>query len=64
MSKILETEPYYLDANVQSNVPGGPIGGQTTISLRNEHLSYVATWFSLSGLSCYFWYKIVYLIPK
>lgn len=64
MSRIVGTEPYYLDANAHSNVVDGPIGGQTTISLRNEHLSYVVTWFSLSGLSCYFWYKIVYLIPK
>lgn len=64
MSTLTAAEPYYLDATVQSNVPGGPIGGQTNITLRNEHLSYVVTWFSLSGLSVYFWYKMVYLAPK
>ncbi|XP_055308244.1 surfeit locus protein 1 [Sitodiplosis mosellana] len=64
MSAITGAEPYYLDATVYSNISGGPIGGQTTITLRNEHLSYVVTWFSLSGLSAWFWYKMVYLIPK
>lgn len=64
MCEITGSEPYYLDATVHSNIPGGPIGGQTTVALRNEHLSYVVTWFSLSGLSVWFWYKMVYLIPK
>jgi len=27
-----------------TSVPGGPIGGQTNIQLRNEHLSYILTW--------------------
>ena len=27
-----------------TSVPGGPIGGQTNVQLRNEHLSYIATW--------------------
>ena len=27
-----------------SSVPGGPIGGQTNVQLRNEHLSYIVTW--------------------
>lgn len=64
MSNIVGTEPYYLDATAHSNIPGGPLGGQTTITLRNEHLSYVCTWFSLSGLTAYFWYKLIYLVPK
>lgn len=64
MSSLTGTEPYYLDAVIGSSVPGGPIGGQTTVTLRNEHLSYIVTWFSLSGLSAYFWYKIVYIVRK
>lgn len=64
MSKIAGTEPYLLDATVASNVIDGPIGGQTTINIRNEHMSYVVTWFGLSGLSAYFWYRMVYLAPK
>lgn len=27
-----------------STVPGGPIGGQTRVSLRNEHMQYIITW--------------------
>lgn len=27
-----------------STVPGGPIGGQTRVTLRNEHLQYIVTW--------------------
>lgn len=64
MSSLTGTEPYYLDAVLNSSIPGGPIGGQTTISLRNEHLSYVVTWFSLSGLSAYVWYRAVYLVKR
>lgn len=64
MCSLTDSEPYYLDAKYQTTDRGGPIGGQTTITLRNEHLSYIFTWFSLSALSSYFWYKLVYLIPK
>lgn len=28
-----------------TSVPGGPIGGQTNVQLRNEHLSYIVTWY-------------------
>ena len=27
-----------------STVAGGPIGGQTNVTVRNEHLSYIFTW--------------------
>lgn len=27
-----------------STVPGGPIGGQTRVTLRNEHMQYIVTW--------------------
>lgn len=64
MTNITGAEPYYLDATAASSVPGGPIGGQTTVSIRNEHMTYVATWFTLSGLSLFFWHRLVYLIPK
>lgn len=60
MCQITGAEPYFLDATAESTVPGGPIGGQTNISLRNEHSSYILTWFSLSGLTSYLWYRRVY----
>ncbi|XP_018563519.1 surfeit locus protein 1 [Anoplophora glabripennis] len=49
--------PVLLDATNEFDVPEGPIGGQTRISLRNEHLSYILTWFSLSGATSFMWYK-------
>lgn len=34
----------------------GPIGGQTNITVRNEHLNYLLTWFSLSAITTAMWY--------
>ena len=36
--------PIVVDSAAESSVEGGPIGGQTRIALRNEHLQYVITW--------------------
>lgn len=58
MSGVLGTSPVYLDACVDSDVPGGPIGGQTRITLRNEHLSYILTWFGISAGSSVLWWKM------
>lgn len=30
--------------SAESTVPGGPVGGQTRVTLRNEHLQYIITW--------------------
>ena len=39
----------YADA-VASQVPGGlPIGGQTRIQLKNDHLEYAITWYGLAA---------------
>lgn len=65
MSELTGAEPYFLDATAETTVPGGPIGGQTRIQMRNEHLSYIITWFSLSGLTSYLWYRqILKRIPR
>jgi len=52
----LGTEPVFIDANLATTVDGGPIGGQTRVTLRNEHMSYMLTWFSLSAITTYMWY--------
>jgi len=44
MADVAGTEPVFLDATAETTVPGGPVGGQTRVSLRNEHLSYIMTW--------------------
>nr|XP_029734449.1 SURF1-like protein [Aedes albopictus]XP_029734452.1 SURF1-like protein [Aedes albopictus] len=59
MSEQCGTEPYFLDATVESTVPNGPVGGQTRVTLRNEHLSYIFTWFSLSGFTSWLWFRQV-----
>merc|ERR1712136_308869 len=48
--------PILLDATEATTVPGGPIGGQTRVSLRDEHLSYMITWYSLAAITTYMWY--------
>lgn len=59
MSRQLGTEPVFLDAAASSSVPGGPIAGQTRVTIRNEHFSYIITWYSLSGFTAYMWYRNV-----
>jgi surfeit locus 1 family protein len=50
MSKRTSASPILIDALLdQENPKKIPIGGQTTVNLRNNHLSYVFTWFSLSA---------------
>lgn len=56
MSRVLGTDQIFIDADEKSTVPGGPIGGQTRVSLRNEHLSYILTWYSLSLITLMMWY--------
>ncbi|XP_069122150.1 surfeit locus protein 1-like isoform X2 [Argopecten irradians] len=51
LAEILNTSPLYLDADFDSTVKGGPIGGQTIVTLRNEHLQYILTWYGIFFLS-------------
>lgn len=44
MAELANTSYLFIDAVKESTVPGGPIGGQTQINLRNEHLQYIITW--------------------
>ena len=56
---------YFFDATAESSFSGGPIGGQTRVTLRNEHMSYIITWFSLSAITSYLWFRQVYRrIPR
>ncbi|VDN50770.1 unnamed protein product, partial [Dracunculus medinensis] len=55
MAKRYGTAPIFLDACYESTIEGGPIGGQTNISVRNDHLSYLITWFSLSAVTLAMW---------
>ncbi|KAH8869284.1 Surfeit locus protein 1 [Schistosoma japonicum] len=55
MSNDLKTLPIFLDADYESSVVGGPVGGQTRVVLRNEHASYIFTWFSLGTIGLGMW---------
>lgn len=57
----VDASPVLIDADYDSTVPGGPIGGQTRVELRNEHFSYIVTWYSLSAATFYLWYRKVFV---
>lgn len=56
MSHVTGAEPVFIDADFRSTVPGGPIGGQTRVTLRNEHMQYIVTWYGLCAATSYMWY--------
>jgi surfeit locus 1 family protein len=57
MAKSMGTAPIFLDEVRSSSVKGGPLGGQTAINLRNEHMSYVITWFTLTFFTTFLWWQ-------
>ncbi|XP_076661274.1 surfeit locus protein 1 [Halictus rubicundus] len=57
MAEIAGTAPIYLEMKSDKNFPKYPIGSQTNVKLRNEHLSYIITWYSLSATTGYMWYR-------
>lgn len=62
MAEMLETDPVYIELLAKYSLPHGPIGGQTRVNLRNEHLSYIFTWYALSACTGYMWYR--YFLQK
>lgn len=61
LSQQLQTLPVFIDADINSSIEGGPIGGQTKVHLRNEHMQYILTWFSLSAATTFMWLKMFVL---
>lgn len=57
MAYFVNAAPVFLDATADTSVPGGPLGGQTRVNLRNEHFSYILTWYSLSAATTFLWYR-------
>ncbi|MEE6505323.1 hypothetical protein FKM82_005496 [Ascaphus truei] len=57
MAQVTGAEPILIDADLKSTVPGGPIGGQTRVTLRNEHMQYIVTWYGLCAATTYMWCK-------
>ncbi|XP_062291072.1 surfeit locus protein 1-like [Scomber scombrus] len=56
MSHVTGAQPVFIDADYASTIPGGPVGGQTRVTLRNEHMQYVVTWYGLCAATSYMWY--------
>jgi len=46
--KLDRVAPFYIDADATPNPGGWPKGGVTRLELRNDHLQYAITWFSLA----------------
>src|SRR5215469_3369001 len=46
--KLENVAPFYIDAESTPNPGGWPKGGVTRLELRNDHLQYAITWFSLA----------------
>ncbi|XP_038601074.1 surfeit locus protein 1 [Tachyglossus aculeatus] len=64
MARVTGAEPIFIDAVLASTVPGGPVGGQTRVTLRNEHMQYIITWYGLSAATSYLWFrKFVQRLP-
>lgn len=60
MSSMTNSEPYFIDIKYDPSLPAeAPIGGQTRVALRNEHLSYIITWYSISAFTGFLWWKKV-----
>ncbi|KAH8232708.1 hypothetical protein KR038_000458 [Drosophila bunnanda] len=58
MSASTGAAPVFLDAIYdEQTAKSGPIGGQTRVTMRNDHLSYLVTWFSLSAATSFLWYR-------
>lgn len=58
MCNMTYADPYFVDIKYDSSLPAvAPVGGQTRVTLRNEHLSYIVTWYSLSLLTGWLWWQ-------
>jgi surfeit locus 1 family protein len=48
---LLDTAPYFIDADATPNPGGWPAGGMTVVRFSNSHLVYAITWFVLAGMA-------------
>lgn len=46
---LTRVAPFYVDADSNPKVGGWPKGGQTQLTLKNDHLQYAITWFGLAA---------------
>lgn len=64
MAERADVSPIYIEMLSNNNQDEYPIGNQTRVDLRNEHLTYIITWYLLSGMTAYMWYwKCIKRLP-
>ncbi|KAM3727977.1 SURF1-like protein [Dirofilaria immitis] len=56
MAEKYGTLPVLVDACYDSSMKGGPIGGQTRITHRNDHMMYACFWFSIGAATLFGWF--------
>ncbi|KAK2584010.1 hypothetical protein KPH14_006467 [Odynerus spinipes] len=57
MADIAGTSPVYVDLWSKQDPSNGPISCQTNINVRNEHFTYMITWYTLSVCTALMWYQ-------
>ena len=61
LAERLHTVPVFVDLDLESSREaagrGGPVGGQTRISLTNDHAQYMFTWWGVTVISTFLWLK-------
>lgn len=63
MCEYFNCAPVWLDARGIPDPPDGwPLPNQTRVTMRNEHLSYLITWYMLSAFTAVMWHR--YFIKK
>jgi len=60
MSEMTGSVPIFIESDVATSTQGGPIGGQTRVHIRNQHMEYILTWFGLAFLLSFIWYKLYF----
>lgn len=50
---LQDVAPYFIDAAFDANAAEYPRGGMTVIQFRNNHLSYLLTWFTLALMTLF-----------
>ena len=55
----VQVAPFMIEAGADSNPGGLPIGGQTRVTLSNDHLQYAITWYALAGALA-----VIYLVSR
>ncbi|XP_076749801.1 surfeit locus protein 1 [Xylocopa sonorina] len=57
MAKKGDASPIYIEMISNNNTDQYPVGSQTKVELRNEHMSYILTWYCLSLTTAFLWHR-------